>query len=521
MTLTLGVDSINDFAGALSLAASDTIMVNVAILKPMGDLTLEAGGVLTIAANIRTSAGNLTLQAATISLTADVELISSGNTSLTGAISGNQDLTLRTNGNLILNSNINIGTTGTLAFAALVVRLGSDIVLTGGTVTLSVTDMVDGSAINADLTINSSTSASINNVNLGTGNFFLNNTGANDIILAGNPIWTARNITLTGAIDDSSNNRNLTIRASGVLTLNSNITLGTGNLNINAMGGITLGGPVTLTSRNIILRGAVDGTTGNRNFTVMATGAISLFNNITLGSGDLTLDNSAASNNTVDILIRNENNAPPVEIILSAGNITLAPRQTTTSSPLGMNSLSVRALENITIGGNRDLRNFAGLQLRADDNFDGTGTIMNGGTAINIFNQDLVPMNLLLQQAGPFPADFLTDNSQLGGGTADLRITNTGQTQAIHPWMELGATSFTLRGNEGEGARAAVVLTAITIGETTLNYGTTDIDLQAAAITLTAATTLTGGAISLTGAITAVTSNNRTHHHRDGCADAQ
>ena len=100
----------------------------------------------------------------------------------------------------------------------------------------------------------------------------------------------------------------------------------------------------------------------------------------------------------------------------------------------------------------------------------------------------------------PLSPPILSPTTSAVTGEADLRFTAV-VTQAIHPWMNLGGTSFTLR---GEGA---AVLTAITIGETTLNYGTTDIDLQAAAITLTAATTLTGGAISLTGALTTATNN--------------
>ena len=497
--------------GAFSLRGVEGITLTAIIVgaagleRTVGEVDLQAT-TISLGGNI-TGQNGITLIADTISFTADVELISSGNTSLTGAISGNQDLTLRADGDVILNNNINLGT-GTLAFAAAVIRLGSDIELTGGTVTLSVTDMFDGSAINADLTINASVNLTLGRVNLGTGDLIVNNTSMNATTLTVPSTWTARNITLTGAIVDTNDN-NLTIRASGLLTLNDDINLGTGNLDINAMGGTTLGGNVTLTAGGVTLRGAVDGTNGNHNFAVVATvGEINLFNNITLGTGDLTLDNSDAIN-TLNILINNENNAAPVEIILSARNITLASGAEIRSAPLGINSLSVRARENITIS-DGGFRGFAGLQLRADDDFNGTGTIINGGTAISILPQLGTPMNLLLQQAGPFAADLLTDLSQLGGGTADLRITNTGQTQAIHPWMELGGTSFTLRGNEGEGARAAVVLTAITIGETTLNYGTTDIDLQAAAITLSAATTLTGGAISLTGALTTATNNDLT-----------
>ena len=64
---------------------------------------------------------------------------------------------------------------------------------------------------------------------------------------------------------------------------------------------------------------------------------------------------------------------------------------------------------------------------------------------------------------------------------------------------------FSLRGLEGEGARAAVVLDSITLPAALTRTGA--IDLQAAAIALTVDTALTGGAISLTGAIDASSEN--------------
>ena len=251
------------------------------------------------------------------------------------------------------------------------------------------------------------------------------------------------------------------------------------------MGGTTLGGPtmgntITLTARATVLRGAVDGTNGNHNFTLINTSGIILFNNITLGMGDLTLDNSAAVSSS-EISIRNEDNAPPVEIILSAGNITLAVAAELQPDMNIGNSLSVRALENITItrtSGSVGFRNFAGLELRADDDFDGMGTIINGGAAINIFSlSEMQPTNLLLRQAGAFPADLLTDLSTTRGGRADLRITGENITQIVHPWMDLDASTFVLRGHR-------VILAGITTGTTALDFGSTTLDWRADNITL-------------------------------------
>ena len=485
--LILGAADIGAYAGDLSLAATGAITVNVAITKTTGNLTLDAGGVLTIAANITTSAGNLTLQATTINLTADVELISSGNTSLTGAISGNQDLTLRTNGNLILNSNINIGTTGTLAFAALVVRLGSDIELTGGTVTLLVTDMVDGSAINADLTINASVNLTLGSVNLGTGNLVVNNTSTNATTLGVPSTWTAGDITLTGAIAHASDN--LAIRASGVLTLNDNIDVGTGDLTLDADGGIVLGADITLNAEDISLSGAINGTNGNHSFTAIATNFLTFLDvTINTGEGDITLRAATIPGNVVSgnpaIVLTGENvdlAVPQVEGNNSSGGAIIA----------GGRNLEINANENIRLGmGNEPGTSLSlgsgGLILRADMDNDGTGAIINGGGTRFIMAGDV-----FLQQAGAFAETSLFRNNSTVTGNVSLRLT-TAVGQDIHPWMAAFGTGFSLHGVTG------VVLNRIDLTASDIPAGFTRngaIDLRASDILL--GVPLTGTSVAL------------------------
>ena len=514
--LILGAADIGAYAGDLSLAATGAITVNVAITKTTGNLTLDAGGVLTIAANIRTSAGNLTLQAATISLTADVELGASGNTSLTGAISGNQDLTLRANGDVILNSNINIGTTGTLAFAALGVRLGSDIVLDVGTLTLSgVQGTINGSANNANFTVNASASLTIGTVNLGTGNLIVNNTSMNATTLSLPTTWTAGDITLTGAISSATDN--LTILASGVLTLNDNINVGTGDLTLTGTGGIVLGADITLNAEDISLSGAINGRNGNRSFTAIATAVdptdpsdragLSLSDaSINTGTGDITL--------TADVIGAQRDVPGNPDLVLTGRNVTL-------TAPQGLSAddriLEINANNNITVVGNNIFTLGRELRLHADADGDGNGVISRGSIAIFVRGP-----SLSLRQAGEFDANLFNDDSEVGGSVS-LRIT-TGVTQEIHPWMAALGTGFSLAGVDG------VALNQITIPAALTRNGV--IDLQAISILLSGASlsgtevrlrvdTLRGNdttplAITATrGDITATTINNS-----DGMAGA-
>ena len=455
----------------------------------------------------------LTLTATTINLggdvTANIGLASNANVRLTGVINGsanNRNFSATASRSLTISNDINIGM-GTLALTGVglgvtgSILLDGDITFTGGEIRFIGDFRPSAADINPNFTVNASTSISIRNVNLGTGNLILNNTGATATALgATNTTWTAGDITLTGALDASADNRNLNINASGVLTLNNDINLGERNLNINAMGGITLGGNVTLTSRVTILRGAVDGTNGNHNFTIMDSAGSNLHNDINLGSGTFTLANTGSGQ--VNFSIVGSVGAP---LTIEAGNINfMRSNDVVWVLQAGVVAqgadLTLRATGDITFQGTVINLGPGRLEMSADNEGNGTGTIIAANTP------QILVGSLVLRHAAAFPADFMADDSAITGAV-DLRITGAMVTQAIHPWMDLDGTSFTLRGDEGEGARAAVVLTAITL-PAAIDFGTTDIDLQAAAITLTAATTLTGGAISLTGAIDA-SANNR------------
>ena len=119
---------------------------------------------------------------------------------------------------------------------------------------------------------------------------------ATSIILSSNTVLTGGDISLTGAIDESAaspdtsgigGGDNLTIIASGVLTLNNDIDLGAGDLVINAMGGTTLSGAVTLTADDITLTGDI--TSASHALTITVATALNLNSDINTGTGDLTL----------------------------------------------------------------------------------------------------------------------------------------------------------------------------------------------------------------------------------------
>ena len=489
--------------GAFSLRGVDgitltSIITTTALNQSTGSVDLQATAI-SLGGNV-TGRDGITLIADTITLTANIDLSSNASVSLTGAIDGsanNRDLSATAAVRLTLNSNINLGTGNLSLLGVGIFVLGGNITITSGEVVIS-NAIQSAAGVNPNFTVNASNSISIRSVNLGTGNLTLNNMGATDIAMSLAASWNARNITLTGAIDDSANNRNLTINASGVLTLNNDINLGERNLNINAMGGITLGGNVTLTSRVTILRGAVDGTNGNHNFTIMDSAGSNLHNDINLGSGTFTLANTGSGQVNFSIV-----GAVGAPLTIAAGNINFMRNNDVVwvlqAGVVAQGAdLTLRATGDITFQGTVINLGPGRLEMSADNEGNGTGTIIAANTP------QILVGSLVLRHAATFPADFMADTSAVTG-EADLRFTRA-VTQAIHPWMNLGGTSFTLRGDEGEGMRAAVVLTAITLAGAA-NFGTTDIDLQAAAITLSADVVLTGGAISLTGALTTATNN--------------
>ena len=224
--------ALGNFGGRLSVRGVDgvtltsiTTATGATVTGGFADLratTINLGG------NLSASTG-MNLVADTINLTAAVTLTStfnsSSNISLTGAINtsgagGNHALTVDADGRLTLNSNINTGTGNLILTGEGDITLGGNITLDGNRV--DITGDINGSTNNRNLTINASNFISLANINLGTGNLTLISSGR--IFLSPPALFmlsiTAGAVTLTGVIDESGVNNSLTVNASGVLALN-------------------------------------------------------------------------------------------------------------------------------------------------------------------------------------------------------------------------------------------------------------------------------------------------------------
>ena len=126
------------------------------------------------------------------------------------------------------------------------------------------------------------------NIAAGRGDIILN--GNQGINLEGTaPIaLSGGNIILTGLL--SAENRALSITARINLTLND-LIVGASNLNLTATNKIVLGGDISLSGVSVTLTGAIDesGTKGNDDLTLRATGRLTLNSHINLGTGVLRL----------------------------------------------------------------------------------------------------------------------------------------------------------------------------------------------------------------------------------------
>ena len=333
----------------------------------------------------------------------------------------------------------------------------------------------------------------------------------------------------------------LTLAASNTITVSAAISKTTGNLSLIAGGNLTITADISNGTNTLILTAGFESGTGDLAACptcILTASTLSLTQDSAFGSsapfmfaaGTLNLTTAADQTYRGWMAATDRNlsidatglviTIGVAEIDLGAGNLTLSARLHDYTHASGLTirvgdfshsgtfqtadlvsistPLLVFADGNITLDTAFGLSNR--LELRADADGDGMGMITSTLSSLGAGS-------VLLQQAGAFGATSLFSGATVSGAT-DFRVT-TAVDQVIQPWMvALGGTSFSLRGLEGEGARAAVVLTSITL-PAALTY-TGDIDLQAAAIALTAeTTTLTGGAISLTGVINETGSDAR------------
>ena len=294
--------------------------------------TLSASSSITIDAGSSplTFAGTdaITITAPTIEITASMINIGSRNLTITstgGALTlnaritdtGSQAVMLSATGTLTLGGNIDIRT-GAVTLAGGSIELGTDITLTGASISLTGAIDESGAGGNDNFTVrlvaSSSGSLSIfNDINLGTGNLVLL-ASTRDLILGAAITLTGGDIALTGRIDQSGLNRNLTANASNMLTLNDDIDLGPNRLVLSGASGISLIGNITLTSQTMTITAPMIDSNGS---------------NLTLtgGGGALTLDLNADITDAHNLTIGQANQSLTLNIdaarTLASTNITL------------------------------------------------------------------------------------------------------------------------------------------------------------------------------------------------------
>ena len=337
------------------------------------------------------------------------------------------------------------------------------------------------------------------------------NTFTGDLSLA-----ASNTITVSAAITKTTGD--LSLIAGGNLTVGANIDNGTNTLTLTAgfesgTGDLVACPTCTLTASTVSLTqdsafgssapfmfaaGTLNLTTQaaqdyrgwmaamGRNLSIDSPASISIGSTaINLGTGNLTLDTST-------VILTNATG-----LTITAGDFQFTAGSIAVQDGVTVSQFVVIASGDIILDSNIILPT-SRVELRAD-----TGSIMPAADRADagLIAPFFMASSLFMQQMGAF-ADDVANLSSRVSGAVELRVTAPMIDQVIHPWMTaLGGTDFSLRGLEGEGARAAVVLNSITLPTAGVLTSTGDIDLQATSIILSSNTVLTGGDISLTGAI--------------------
>ena len=384
-----------------------------------GALTLTStGGAVRIVANITTT-GNITLSGAT-GINLNSTSTSTGMVTLTGAaitLSGNalsnRALTITATDALRVENNITLtGMSNLTLMSATVVRIFADI-STDGDITLS-----GGGTIG---------------INLNSG--------------AGAKTFSGAAITLTGA---AVSNRDLTLDASGTLTLSGEINTGTSALSLSGSS-VALGGALTLTGGDITLTGAA---TGGANLTITASGTLTINNDINTGAGALTLRGAGAI-------------VGPGRPRLTAGTVSFAQDAAFGARPFGFTAGSLA----LTTEAAQDVLDW---MIVADRNLTVT-------SAANVFVRSAIGSSV--------------DGRDLGGGS--ITLTSTGGAirilAGISTTGDLTLDASTLVNlNSGAGAKTLSGAAIMLSGDALSNRD----------LTLTAS-----GALTLNGDITATASN--------------
>ena len=445
----------------LTVTSAGTVFVRSAIGDGVvgrdlgaGDLTLvSTGGAVRILADIITTDGNITLNGNTgINLNGGgAKTFSGADITLIGDAQSNRDLTFTASGTLRVNNDITL--TVMAAARALTLSGATEINFNGGgakTLSGAAITLTGTTQSNRDLTLTASGTLRINSsITLteagalsltstgGLVRIFANISSDGNITLSGGTAGinlnggTAKTISgaaimLTGA---ARSNRNLTITATGVLTLNSDIIAGTRTLELSGSS-ITLGGALTLNGRFTTLTGAA---TGTADLTITASRNLRLNNSIDTGAGNLTLSGGTGStggglNLNGGIAVGDVKTFSGADITLTGAARSNRDLTFTASGTLRINNditvTGARALSLTSTGG--DVRILADIITTGGDltlngsagiNLNGGGAKTFSGAAITLTGAARSNRDLTITAAG-----VLTINNNIDIGTRALTL---------------------------------------------------------------------------------------------------
>ena len=386
-----------------------------------GALTLTStGGVVRIFADISTT-GNLTLNGNTgINLSGGAaKTLSGAAITLTGDARSDRDLAITASGTLRINSNITLTGTGALTLSSgTVVRILAGDISSGGNITLS---------------------GGTNGINFNNG--------------AGAKTLSGVDIEITG---NARSNRALTLTASGTLTLNGGINTGTSALSLSGSS-VALGGALTLTGGDITLTGVA---TGTASLTITASGTLTLNNDIDIGTGNLTLTSGVGAivatgrpRLTADMVSFSQVDALPATrpFRFSPGS-SLA---ITTEAAQDVHDWMIRENIDLTVTSSNRVRvvGAIGDGLGGRDLGDGALTLTSTGGAVRILANISISNNITL--SGVTGGINLNGTDTLTGaiitltgdarGNSDLTITATG-VLTINNNINIGTGALSLTG---------------------------------------------------------------------------
>ena len=464
---------------ARALSGRDVLLLGNVGISPATssgvNVIVTASGTLNLNGVINTGASNLALTGTGGIFLLGALTLSGRDITLTGAIAGHNEgnhmLAVTAIGLLRLRSNINTGT-GAVSLTGAAIQIGraagmpadTRILLRGQNITLTAANGIqigrfnrgggfrsnndvarftvnaqDTLTIAADITVDS-TATSGGGIRL-----IGRSTTATPIVFTGARTITGRAIRITGAATGTDS---LTLTASGTLTIDNNIDIGTNALTLTSGAGAIVGTDRPILTASTVRLRQVDMFDGTQPFNFGTTGSLLLITDANQDVHDwmIALDRNLTveSPRRVSVL---------AEIVASGGGggaRDLGTGALTLTSTGGV----VRILANITTGGAITLTSTGGV-VRILENISttgsltliGAGTIVNGGTA-----PTLTASTVSLTQA----EEFVDMPQFIFGGAIGSLVLVTAARQDVHNWMIASGRNLTVTGSNRVRVLAAI-----------------------------------------------------------------